>query len=187
MPPDAHSPGSPSQALADLHLSLEGHSAPDTPPPPIVNGFKPTVNGVHHTGDEDGLDPISKLQQELERTREERDEFETQYRNLLGKLQTMRSSLGNKLKQDAVSTPNPRPLIPAHTHPPSGRARPTRTTYSSSHSAKRGSPLDGRGATKRGARLECGGGARLSGTRRDAARSLGRVVTARAGAPRSAH
>jgi hypothetical protein len=55
---------------------------------------------------------LSRLQQELERTREERDEFETHYRNLLGKLQTMRNTLGNKLKQDAVRcTPNlsPRP------------------------------------------------------------------------------
>ncbi|KAH9996701.1 hypothetical protein BJV74DRAFT_877401 [Russula compacta] len=44
---------------------------------------------------------MSKLQQELEHTREERDELATQYRNLLGKLQTMRNTLGNKLKQDA--------------------------------------------------------------------------------------
>jgi len=90
---DAHSPSSPSQTLAGLHLSLDGDS------PPIVNGFKPAVNDVHHVGSEDALDPLSRLQQELERTREERDEFATQYRNLLGKLQTMRNTLGNKLKQ----------------------------------------------------------------------------------------
>ncbi|KAI0249202.1 hypothetical protein BJV78DRAFT_1129850 [Lactifluus subvellereus] len=67
-----------------------------------MNGFKTGVNGKHHTSGEDaGLDPISRLQQDLERTREERDEFATQYRNLLGRLQTMRSTLGNKLKQDA--------------------------------------------------------------------------------------
>ncbi|KAI0281881.1 hypothetical protein BC826DRAFT_974472 [Russula brevipes] len=90
---DAHSPSSPSQTLADLHLSLDGDS------PPIVNGFKPAVFDVHHAGSEDALDPLSRLQQELERTREERDEFATQYRNLLGKLQTMRNTLGNKLKQ----------------------------------------------------------------------------------------
>ena len=107
MPPDAHPPGSPSQALADLHLSLDGHSSPDTPPPPIVNGFKPTVNGFHHTAADDSLDPITKLQQELESTRKERDEFATQYQNLLGKLQTMRNTLGNKLKQDAVCVPSP--------------------------------------------------------------------------------
>ena len=90
---DAHSPSSPSQTLADLHLSLDGDS------PPIVNRFKLAVFDVHHAGSEDALDPLSRLQQELERTREERDEFATQYRNLLGKLQTMRNTLGNKLKQ----------------------------------------------------------------------------------------
>jgi hypothetical protein len=103
----AHSPSSPSQTLADLHLSLDVNSTPDPSPPPIVNGFKTGVNGSHHTRGEDGLDSISRLQQELERTREEREEFATKYRNLLGKLQTMRNTLGNKLKQDAVSAPSP--------------------------------------------------------------------------------
>lgn len=122
MPPDVHSPSSPSQALADLHLSFDDHSAPGTPPPPIVNGFKPTVNGFHHhTPSEDALDPISKLQQELERTRKERNEFATQYQNLLGKLQTMRNTLGNKLRQDAVRAPNPRRAI-SLTRPTSRRS-----------------------------------------------------------------
>ena len=72
----------------------------------MLNGFKTAVNGLHNTpGSQDGLDPVSKLQQELERTREEKDELATQYRNLLGKLQTMRNSLSNKLKQDAVCVP----------------------------------------------------------------------------------
>ncbi|KAI0288052.1 hypothetical protein BC826DRAFT_1098877 [Russula brevipes] len=97
---DAHSPSSPSQTLSDFHLSLDGDS------PRIVNGFKPAVNDVHHAGSEDALDPLSRLQQELERTREERDEFATQYRNLLGKLQTMRNTLGNKLKQDTPTAQN---------------------------------------------------------------------------------
>jgi hypothetical protein len=72
----------------------------------MLNGFKTAINGLHHTpGDQDGLDLVSKLQQELERTREEKDELATQYRNLLGKLQNMRNSLSNKLKQDAVRAP----------------------------------------------------------------------------------
>lgn len=50
---------------------------------------------------------MSKLQQELERTREERDKYASQYRNLLGKLQNMRNTLGNKLKQDAVRNTPP--------------------------------------------------------------------------------
>ncbi|KAI0301601.1 hypothetical protein B0F90DRAFT_318651 [Multifurca ochricompacta] len=101
MTTDTHTPNSSSQSLADLHLPLEGQLPSTSSPPPTVNGFKAAVNGIHNKSGEDDLDPISKLQQELERTREERDEFAAQYRNLLGKLQTMRNTLGNKLKQDA--------------------------------------------------------------------------------------
>lgn len=46
---------------------------------------------------------IANLEDELIRTREEKDTFEAQYRALLGKLTTMRNTLGDKLKQDAVS------------------------------------------------------------------------------------
>ncbi|KAG6918604.1 hypothetical protein DXG01_013015 [Tephrocybe rancida] len=58
-----------------------------------------TANG--DSGDDADDDPIAKLQRELERTREEKDTLATQYRNLLAKLTTMRTTLGNKLKQDA--------------------------------------------------------------------------------------
>ncbi|KAG6854485.1 hypothetical protein C0991_006087 [Blastosporella zonata] len=58
-----------------------------------------TVNG--DSGDDTNDDPITKLQRELERTREEKDTLATQYSNLLAKLTTMRTTLGNKLKQDA--------------------------------------------------------------------------------------
>jgi outer membrane murein-binding lipoprotein Lpp len=51
--------------------------------------------------DEEGLDPIEKLKRELEREREEKEDLAAQYRNLLAKLTTMRTSLGNKLRQDA--------------------------------------------------------------------------------------
>src|SRR6266566_2289895 len=75
MAADAHSPGSPSQALADLHISLEVNPSPASSPPPMLNGFKAAVNGLHHTpGGQDGLDLVSKLQQELERTREQQVE-----------------------------------------------------------------------------------------------------------------
>lgn len=109
MPPDANPPSSPTQALADLHLSLDSHSASGESSSTTVNGIKTAVNGHHTSSSVDGLDSTHKLQQELERTREERDELAAQYRNLLGKLQNMRNTLGNKLKQDAVRTPNPDP------------------------------------------------------------------------------
>ncbi|KAG6872702.1 hypothetical protein C0995_007370 [Termitomyces sp. Mi166 len=65
---------------------------------PQANGHIPTTED---SGDDADDDPIAKLQRELERTREEKDTLATQYRNLLAKLTTMRTTLGNKLQQDA--------------------------------------------------------------------------------------
>ena len=112
---DAHTPSSPYQTLADLHLSLEDHAILASSPPPILNKSKAAVSGLHHKGGQD--DPMSKLQQELERTREERDKYASQYRTLLAKLKNFRKRLGNKLKKDAVRTPNPRLLdfVPTRT------------------------------------------------------------------------
>lgn len=50
----------------------------------------------------DDTDPIQRLQRELERTKADKDTLAAQYRNLLAKLTAMRTTLGNKLKQDAV-------------------------------------------------------------------------------------
>ncbi|CEL57326.1 GRIP domain-containing protein C119,12 OS=Schizosaccharomyces pombe (strain 972 / ATCC 24843) GN=SPBC119.12 PE=2 SV=1 [Rhizoctonia solani AG-1 IB] len=44
---------------------------------------------------------IAQLEQELEKTRAESDSWAEQYRTLLAKLTTMRTTLGNKLQQDA--------------------------------------------------------------------------------------
>ncbi|EMD35415.1 hypothetical protein CERSUDRAFT_157152 [Gelatoporia subvermispora B] len=49
----------------------------------------------------DDTDPIQRLQRELERTKADKDTLAAQYRNLLAKLTAMRTTLGNKLKQDA--------------------------------------------------------------------------------------
>jgi hypothetical protein len=45
---------------------------------------------------------VRLLEDELDRTRQDRDAFESQYQGLLAKLTTMRNTLGEKLKQDAV-------------------------------------------------------------------------------------
>ncbi|KAF4618722.1 hypothetical protein D9613_009919 [Agrocybe pediades] len=60
-------------------------------------------NGVldHPNGLEGSDDPIERLKQELARTQEEKEKLATQYRNLLAKLTQMRTTLGNKLQQDA--------------------------------------------------------------------------------------
>ena len=45
---------------------------------------------------------VGKLRSEVEETQSGKEHVETQYRNLLGKLNTIRSQLGDRLKADAV-------------------------------------------------------------------------------------
>lgn len=89
--------------LNQLHLST------DSGDPPPSNGHTKQPN-TQHGEDDPSLDPVERLQKELERTRQEKDAFESQYNGLVAKLTTMRMTLGNKLKQDAVCRP------PLHPH-----------------------------------------------------------------------
>lgn len=114
-------------ATAALRLSVD--SDRDSQEPSLING-KPNghaANGSEDSDDAD-LDPVERLQRELERTKGEKDVLASQYRTLLSKLTAMRTTLGNKLQQDAVSLPQ-RVLsfVPHPTNCGLGRARPTRT------------------------------------------------------------
>ncbi|KDQ09068.1 hypothetical protein BOTBODRAFT_117647 [Botryobasidium botryosum FD-172 SS1] len=88
------------ETLAHLRLSI------DSPAPSNPNG---NVNGSNGNDahsyfprdDAGGPSRLQVLEEELERTKEEKESLATQYRNLLAKLTTMRTTLGNKLKQDA--------------------------------------------------------------------------------------
>ncbi len=91
---------SASQVLNDLRLSVDSDRSQNDSSPVHING----ANGSATHDSEDG-DMVSRLQRELERTREEKEHLATQYRNLLAKLTQMRTTLGNKLRQDAVSNP----------------------------------------------------------------------------------
>ena len=86
-----------SNVLNDLRLS--GESDRSTPPT-MPNGVNGHDHAHAHSDDDD--DPISRLQRELDKARDEKETLATQYRNLLQKLTQMRTTLGNKLKQDAV-------------------------------------------------------------------------------------
>ncbi|KAJ7640888.1 hypothetical protein DFH06DRAFT_1000430 [Mycena polygramma] len=88
--------------MRDARLSLDSDRSNTSSPPVHSNGANGhgLVNGKQNE-DELSSDPIEKLQRELERTREEKETLAAQYRNLLAKLTTMRTTLGNKLKQDA--------------------------------------------------------------------------------------
>jgi hypothetical protein len=90
---------------ATAALRLSGDSDRDTQnSSSLTNG---NLNGHAANGSEDSedadLDPVERLQKELERTKEEKDVLASQYRTLLSKLTAMRTTLGNKLQQDAVS------------------------------------------------------------------------------------
>jgi hypothetical protein len=91
-------PGPAAKALARLSLESERSV---TPPLANSNGTQMATNGRDH-GNEAELDLLVKLQLELEQTTEEKEALAAQYRTLLAKLQTMRTTLGNKLRQDAV-------------------------------------------------------------------------------------
>ncbi|KAF8069173.1 hypothetical protein FPV67DRAFT_1607506 [Lyophyllum atratum] len=78
----------------DIRTSMDSEPRLSSDLTVTTNGHSAALNG-------DDDDPILKLQRELDRTREEKDTLATQYRNLLAKLTTMRTTLGNKLQQDA--------------------------------------------------------------------------------------
>ena len=91
------------QALDQLRLSIDGSDS---------NSNGVSVNGVNgnaahspsprSSGEHVGLDKTALLQKELDRVRQEKDNLSTQYQNLVSRLNNMRTTLGNKLKQDAV-------------------------------------------------------------------------------------
>ena len=106
--PSAMSPvalTSAQETLSSLRLSMDMPSRTSTP-----NGVKSPngINGKNYESSRSsgeyatGTDRVDQLQRELERTREEKESLATQYRNLVAKLNTMRTTLGNKLQQDAV-------------------------------------------------------------------------------------
>ena len=111
------------RATAALRISID--SDRDAQNPPLTNGNGHTANGSEDSEDDD-LDPTERLRKELERAKEEKDVLASQYRTLLSKLTAMRTTLGNKLQQDAVSPPRRVLLFVPHlTSRGSGRTRPT--------------------------------------------------------------
>lgn len=54
------------------------------------------IQGTHE-------EELGSIRQQLANTQGEKEQAETQYRNLLGKVNTIRSQLGERLKADAVS------------------------------------------------------------------------------------
>ena len=97
--------GLSSNAVKESRSSLDSERSFDIgSPPALQNGVHDhsTTNGVEQPDDTD--DPVERLQRELARTKEEKDKLATQYNSLLARLTQMRTTLGTKLQQDAVST-----------------------------------------------------------------------------------
>ncbi|KAH8914677.1 hypothetical protein BT69DRAFT_1289852 [Atractiella rhizophila] len=91
-------------------MSTSSQSPPVSPP---LNGVarmsldsgraspRASLDGTGAGGSGSNGDRERLLRDELAKVKEERDNFENQYRGLLGKLTNMRNTLGDKLKQDA--------------------------------------------------------------------------------------
>ncbi len=82
---------------SERRTSVDGRPSIDSGSPVKYQNGHSVTNGVDSIED-----PVERLQLELESTRGEKEALATQYRNLLAKLTQMRTSLGNKLQQDAV-------------------------------------------------------------------------------------
>ncbi|KAI5118545.1 hypothetical protein M0805_008485 [Coniferiporia weirii] len=92
------------QALAELRLSIDseqGDSRANGATTNGVNGKVAAVGSPRTSGELSGHDRLAAVQRELERCRKEKDDLATQYSLLVSRLNSMRTTLGNKLKQDA--------------------------------------------------------------------------------------
>ncbi|KAH7886880.1 hypothetical protein F5I97DRAFT_1870971 [Phlebopus sp. FC_14] len=104
---DSHSPTRPFSPSTNNVLHTDARSSMDSEPSTGTGTSSPSLLGVNgrahtsHDDDDRDLSPLELLQKQLEREREEKENLASQYRNLLAKLTTMRTTLGNKLKQDA--------------------------------------------------------------------------------------
>jgi ATP/maltotriose-dependent transcriptional regulator MalT len=65
-----------------------------------VTELRKSLEGIQGKHEEE----VTTLQSELDEANEGKEHFETQYRNLLGRVNTIKSSLGDRLKADAVGT-----------------------------------------------------------------------------------
>lgn len=95
-------PSSP-EPKSGSHLNGKKHSHTAAANEDVVSWPADDDAGSNVKVDGHGSSRVRELEQELARTREERDGLEGQYKGLLGKLTQMRSTLGDRLRQDAVS------------------------------------------------------------------------------------
>lgn len=93
------------KALDELRLSIDDDRQAilkNGSPINGINGKTPSLVSPRSSGELPGHDKAALLQRELEKCRQEKDALATQYQNLVSRLNSMRTTLGNKLKQDGV-------------------------------------------------------------------------------------
>jgi hypothetical protein len=98
--PDPETPTAETANSEDPSVDVNGHADDE-----LEQHDEPEAQAEAEGDDEDenGDERIENLEAELAQTVREKEHLSTQYRTLLGKLQAMRNSLGEKLKEDAVS------------------------------------------------------------------------------------
>ncbi|KZO95430.1 hypothetical protein CALVIDRAFT_599214 [Calocera viscosa TUFC12733] len=97
----AHKPApQPASASPSLTASSSARQSLDDIPPSAVS-LLATAGKRSSTPLPDGNGEVQALEDALRKEREEKEQLAAQYHSLVDKLQHMRTSLGNKLKQDA--------------------------------------------------------------------------------------
>ncbi|KAF2704870.1 hypothetical protein K504DRAFT_461119 [Pleomassaria siparia CBS 279.74] len=89
---------SPSPPPSDAAVRLEALAKERDALRQEVTELRKSLQGIQEKHE----DEISSLQGELEETTESKEHFETQYKNLLGRVNTIKTSLGDRLKADAA-------------------------------------------------------------------------------------
>lgn len=80
-------------------------AGPSQSPRPSTSERSPRSSLDADADDATPQEKIARLEDELATTRQEKEVLGNQYRSLLGKLTAMRTSLGDKLREDAASRP----------------------------------------------------------------------------------
>lgn len=79
--------------------------------PSVAIDSAPAAAKASKKGKQGGSTVEQDLREQLERANVEKEELETQYRTLLDRLTEMRTKIGLKLQQDAVSPVHIRPCL----------------------------------------------------------------------------
>jgi len=101
--PDAGPSQSPRKSTSASASPAREHHSPRAS---LDNNDSRQAGGEAEYDEDDDATPedkIARLEDELAQTRQEKEVLGNQYRSLLGKLTAMRTSLGDKLREDAVS------------------------------------------------------------------------------------